>query len=96
MQLNWLYACMEAAAAEDALTMSVPCMQVDRRGKPCDCVVVGYDRRKAMHEVQWTAELVEGADNTKGRGAIQTDSVDFAEDFVRREIVRRQLVDKRG
>jgi hypothetical protein len=76
--------------------MSVHCMQIDRRGRPCDCVVVGYNQLTAMHEVQWTAELVEGADNTKGRGGIQTDSVDFAEDFVRGEIVRRQLVDKRG
>jgi hypothetical protein len=56
------------------------CMQIDRRGRQCDCLVVGYDRRKAMHEVQWT---VEAAYNTRGGGDIQVDKVDFATDLVR-------------
>jgi hypothetical protein len=46
--------------------------------------------------VQWTAEVVEGADDTEGRGGIERDWVDFADELVHREIPRRQLANERG
>jgi hypothetical protein len=45
--------------------------------------------------VQWIAEVVEGADDTEGRGDIERDWVDFADDLVHREIIRRQLANER-
>jgi hypothetical protein len=46
--------------------------------------------------VQWTAEVVEGADDTEGRGGIERDWVGFADDLVHNEILRRQLANERG
>jgi hypothetical protein len=58
-------------------------MQIDRREGQCVCVVVGYDRRKAMHKVQWTVE----ASHDARLGEIMEDSVDFADCIVHGEIV---------
>jgi hypothetical protein len=74
-----------------ATAMSVPCMQIDRRGDQCECMVVGYDRCRGMHKVQWTSEASHDA---RGRGQIKEDWVDFAEDIVYREIVRKQVENK--
>jgi hypothetical protein len=66
-------------------------MQIDRRGKRCDCVVVRYDRSRAMHEVQWTVEASPG---TRGQGNIMRDRVDFATDLVIKENVGRRMINE--
>jgi hypothetical protein len=76
-----------------SLTISVHCMQIDRRGRRCACVVVGYDRCRAKHEVQWT---VKTPHDTRGRGNIRRDWVDFATDIVHKENVRRRMIDEQA
>jgi hypothetical protein len=51
-------------------------MQVDRKGKACDCVVARYDRRSARHEVEWT----------DGHSQQVRAWVDFAQDLVYGEV----------
>jgi hypothetical protein len=67
-----------------AVAMHVHCMQIDRRCRQRDCLVVGYNRCTALHKVQWTHQA---GNSTRGREDIHVDWVDFAADAVQGEII---------